>query len=379
MWRPSILQKLLVSGVAVITTTGVFSPQMLAANPAEAHPKTVQVKPGGAQIYSQPKSGGEVIGEYKPGIILSPKLKVFSNEGQVWLKVGDHWVPEESFTVIEGAPPNPTASTETTIATPASSTPTAASPTPAPAPAGTLPAPPAPAPAMAVIVAENPEAGINVRSQPTTESNPVLAVKPGDRATVIKQTLGKDTYTWYNLEFVDSKTKGWVRGDFVEIKPQAKATPTAPQSLPQNVGSITAPVGMFVTLQTTPAEKTATPHKALSGQKVKLLKMVKGEDGLAWYEVQFLEKAEAKGWVRGNQVRLLANFAQPRTAVLSAPAGRIIEFYSEPTLNKALPLRGISGEQVKVLQQVKGDNGYAWYSVQVSENPRPRVGSRGII
>ncbi|NJK40468.1 MAG: hypothetical protein HC934_02220 [Acaryochloridaceae cyanobacterium SU_2_1] len=104
MWRSSILQKLLVSSVAVITA-GVFSPQILSANPAEAYPKTVQVKPGGAEIYAQPKSGGQVIGEYKPGIILSPKLKVFSNEGQVWLKIGDHWVPEESFTVLEDVTP----------------------------------------------------------------------------------------------------------------------------------------------------------------------------------------------------------------------------------------------------------------------------------
>ncbi|NJK40466.1 MAG: hypothetical protein HC934_02210 [Acaryochloridaceae cyanobacterium SU_2_1] len=105
--------------------------------------------------------------------------------------------------------------------------------------------------------------------------------------------------------------------------------------------------------------------------------MVKGEDGLAWYEVQFLENSEAKGWVRGNQVRLLANFAQPRTAVLSAPAGRIIEFFAEPTPNQILPWRGVSGEQVKVFQQVKGDNGYAWYSVQVAEKPAAKGWVKG--
>ncbi|NJK40467.1 MAG: hypothetical protein HC934_02215 [Acaryochloridaceae cyanobacterium SU_2_1] len=84
--------------------------------------------------------------------------------------------------------------------------------------------------------------------------------------------MGKDTYTWYNLEFIDSKTKGWVRGDFVKVQPPKKTMATASPSQAKDLGSITAPNGMFVALQSAPKEKAATPHKALSGQKVKLLK-----------------------------------------------------------------------------------------------------------
>ena len=431
MLRLKRLATVLVSGT-VMVLAGIFSMEPSLAEP----PKTVQVKPGGASIFAQPRSAGEVIGEYKAGVILSPTLRVYSNEGQIWLKIGEHWVPEASLQVIEGVAPSPataspeqpatapSASTpeqpatvppastpeqpatappastpEQPVAAPSASTPEAPSAStpeqPATAPPASTPeqplpdattppsgkpldAPPVPTSLMAVVVAKDPDVAINVRSQPSTESDAVLAVKPGQKAEVLKQIQGKDTYTWYKLKFAKTESEGWMRGDFVQVQsappsdqsaqPPASAEAVVSQQA-KNPGSVTAPSGVFVALQAAPALDNATQHRAASGQKVDILKMAKGEDGFAWYHVQFLDNAAAKGWVRGDQVRLLANLTSLKSAKLSAPAEQIVQFYPEFSEREALPIRGVSGSKVEVLKQAKGANGYAWYSVKVLDKP----------
>lgn len=330
------------------------------------YPKTVQVKPGGASIFAQPKSSGEVIGEYKSGVILNPTLRVFSNEGQIWLKVGDHWVPASSLRVLEGSAPPDTANTPVKPAAPQPSPePPKGTPLKAPTPVSSKAA------TTAEVIASDPEVAINVRTQPSTESDAILAVKSGEPVDVLQQTLGKDTYTWYKLKFPKRNgIEGWMRGDFVKVlSQQGQAQSQVAPAPSKNPGSITAPAGVFIALQQTPAQQTATQYRATSGQKVEILKMAKGEDGLAWYNVHFIDNAEAKGWVRGNQVRLLANYTTPRSAKLSAASGQIVAFYPKPSEANALPIRGISGQSVLVLKQQKGENGYAWYSIKVQDKP----------
>lgn len=388
MLRLKRLATVLGSGM-VMVLAGIFP----IGNSLAETPKTVQVKPGGASIFAQPRSAGEVIGEYKAGVILSPTLRVYSNEGQIWLKIGDHWVPEASLQVIEGvAPSSAMTSPEKPVAAPSAAatpeTPTVVPPaaaipeqpstdTTSPPVGKPLEAPPAQKSRMAVVVAKDPDVAINVRSQPSTESDAVLAVKPGQKAEVLTQVQGKDTYTWYKLKFTNTDAEGWMRGDFVQVQsaqpPAQSAPPQAPTEAvpqqPKNPGSVTAPSGVFVVLQATPAADKATQYRAASGQKVDILKMTKGEDGLAWYHVQFLDNAGAKGWVRGDQVRLLANLTSLKSAKLSAPAGQIVQFYTEFSEQKTLPIRGVSGSKVEVLKQAKGENGYAWYSVKVLDKP----------
>ncbi|WP_235106934.1 MULTISPECIES: SH3 domain-containing protein [Acaryochloris] len=342
------------------------------------YPKTVQVKPGGASIFAQPKNSGEVIGEYKAGVILNPTLRVFSNEGQIWLKVGDHWIPEASLRVVEGAVPSPSpAKSPAPTASPAPPTssppPTAKSPSAPPKPSTPkgkpLAAPAIKTPRTAEVIAKDADVAINVREEPNTDSKSLLAVKSGEQAEILKQTLGEDSYTWYKLKFTQLGAEGWMRGDFVKVHAQKKPQPQSSAAPLKNPGAITSPPGVFVALQTTPAQQTATQYRASSGQNVELLKMVKGEDGFAWYNVQFIDNAEAKGWVRGDQVRWLVSYTQPKLAKLSASPGQIIPFYAKPTEETALPIRGVSGQAVEVLKQAKGNNGYAWYSLKVQDKP----------
>ncbi|MGF1602354.1 MAG: SH3 domain-containing protein [Thermosynechococcaceae cyanobacterium] len=234
-------------------------PEMTPIHAQTTTPQTVQVERGGADIYTQPDSNSLVIGTYQAGVVLTPRLRVFNPEGQAWLKIGDHWIPEESVLVLEGdakpvastaATPAPSAATQPTAAatrptpvtiqkpsgTPAATTP--ATPTPAPAAAAKPPAakpPPAPPPAAkpapkpqpkpqakagsntAVLVTKEAKAQINVRTAANTKSDVIHAGNAGDAVQILTRQAGEGGFTWYKVKFPTAKVQGWVRGDFIKL------------------------------------------------------------------------------------------------------------------------------------------------------------------
>lgn len=67
----------------------------------------------------------------------------------------------------------------------------------------------------ATLVAENPNARINIRDEATTSSDIRSVGVSGDPVYISDVSEGDDGYTWYYVEF-DSGVAGWVRGDFVD-------------------------------------------------------------------------------------------------------------------------------------------------------------------
>ena len=69
----------------------------------------------------------------------------------------------------------------------------------------------------AIIRSSNPNARINLRYAPTTNSQKLGYGLVGDGVTVLEQTYGRDGYTWYKVQFPRSKAIGWIRGDFISL------------------------------------------------------------------------------------------------------------------------------------------------------------------
>lgn len=94
-------------------------------------------------------------------------------------------------------------------------------------------------PQSARLTSRDPDAQINVRSQPTTKSSAPSYGLPDDPVTLLKKAQGDDGYTWYYVKFDGSNTEGWIRGDFIDasgavtassqttLSPQAEAAPKA--------------------------------------------------------------------------------------------------------------------------------------------------------
>jgi hypothetical protein len=106
----------------------------------------------------------------------------------------------------------------------------APAPTPAPQPTqepqtgqGTAITPPKPA----QLIAAQPEARINLRSQPTTNSEQKGYGLVGDPVQLLRTTQAGDGYDWYYVKFEQSGAEGWIRSDFINV--EGRATPLPPQ------------------------------------------------------------------------------------------------------------------------------------------------------
>jgi hypothetical protein len=88
---------------------------------------------------------------------------------------------------------------------------------------GTAITPPKPA----QLIADQPSARINLRSQPTTASQSKGYGLVGDPVQLLRTTQGGDGYDWYYVKFEQSGAEGWIRGDFINI--EGRATPLPAQ------------------------------------------------------------------------------------------------------------------------------------------------------
>ncbi|MEL6381996.1 MAG: SH3 domain-containing protein [Cyanobacteria bacterium J06626_18] len=73
-------------------------------------------------------------------------------------------------------------------------------------------------PQPAVLIAQQPDAQINLRSQPTTQSGEQGYGLVGDAVQLLQSANGDGGYTWYYVRFNSSGTEGWIRGDFINTE-----------------------------------------------------------------------------------------------------------------------------------------------------------------
>ncbi len=80
---------------------------------------------------------------------------------------------------------------------------------------------PALARGISTLRANDPNARINVRSQPTINSSSPSYGLPGDKVKVIQCVKDQDTrgsdLNWCKVQFVQSKAIGWIRSDFISF------------------------------------------------------------------------------------------------------------------------------------------------------------------
>lgn len=68
----------------------------------------------------------------------------------------------------------------------------------------------------AYLTAQTAEAQINVRSQPTTQSDSLGFGLSGNEVELLRLAEGEGGYSWYFLKITESQTEGWIRGDFID-------------------------------------------------------------------------------------------------------------------------------------------------------------------
>lgn len=75
------------------------------------------------------------------------------------------------------------------------------------------------------LTASDPEAFINIRSRPSTQSDVVSFGRVGDQVVVLRESRGSDGFTWYNVRLGQPAVEGWVREDLIRISTQSSGQP----------------------------------------------------------------------------------------------------------------------------------------------------------
>lgn len=92
-------------------------------------------------------------------------------------------------------------------------------------------------PKSAALTAQQADAQINLRAQPTTASASKGYGLVGDSVKLLQAAEGEDGLTWYYVKFSESGAEGWIRGDFVGTT--TAATNVAQQRASVDIDSFT--------------------------------------------------------------------------------------------------------------------------------------------
>jgi SH3-like domain-containing protein len=137
----------------------------------------------------------------------------------------------------------------------------------------------------AVMIAEDSNATINVRSQPDTYAKTVTTGRVGQQIEVLRQVAPPDQdYAWVYAKV--GKEQGWIHAAYIEYAAERKAYGTLyGQSLADRIN-----------VRSGPSTKGKILREGLPGDMVQVLRTLKGDGGYKWHSIQFADGS--KGWVR---------------------------------------------------------------------------------
>ncbi|MBD2326576.1 SH3 domain-containing protein [Alkalinema sp. FACHB-956] len=141
----------------------------------------------------------------------------------------------------------------------------------------------------ATLTAQDANARINLRANPTITAKVVGSGYIGNRVEVLRQRFfNEGTELWYYVRFATTAKEGWIRSDFVQFSDSSDQYGALSSSEPND----------RINLRSAPSTAGRVVHYGLSGDIVKVIRDLQGDNGYTWHYVEF--PSGAKGWVRGD-------------------------------------------------------------------------------
>ncbi len=123
-------------------------------------------------------------------------------------------------------------------------------------------------PRSGVLVARDPQAVINVRTGPSTQSAVADISYPNEPVVILAENRSPDGYAWYQVRLSSTGREGWVRGDLVRVQPGTAsgvppiaANPTPEPEVLDNPGN---PYGFPEYNSSTRAATPSLPPRAIA-------------------------------------------------------------------------------------------------------------------
>ncbi|ACB49851.1 hypothetical protein cce_0500 [Crocosphaera subtropica ATCC 51142] len=161
-----------------------------------------------------------------------------------------------------------------------------------------------------ILVANDPNSRINLRSQPSVNSASLGYSLPGDQVSLLdfnKGSGGQPRVPWIKVKFAKSGAIGWIRGDFVktDITILTANDPNSRINLRKgpSIASDSLGYGLVGDRIKVLAFPARSPSCTVCGQGWEYVTMSNrtGSSRTPWIKVQFLE-SQAIGWIRGDFV-----------------------------------------------------------------------------
>ncbi|MEB3293677.1 MAG: SH3 domain-containing protein [Synechococcales bacterium] len=145
----------------------------------------------------------------------------------------------------------------------------------------------------ATLIAEDANARINIRSNPTTQAKALHSGRVGNSVEVLRQIVPKnENYAWSYVRFKNSGVEGWVRIDFIQYS----------DSRDTYASLMGGSNDDRINLRSAPSTQGRVLHYGLSGDVVKVVRESKGDGSYVWHYVEF--PSGAQGWVRSDLIQI---------------------------------------------------------------------------
>ncbi|MBM0743003.1 SH3-like domain-containing protein [Phormidium sp. CLA17] len=118
--------------------------------------------------------------------------------------------------------------------------------------------------------------------------------------------------------------------------------------------------GSRINVRSAPTIASSRAHYGVAGDRVEVVRSMRGSDRSMWNYVQF--SSGAKGWVRGDFVRYTEGMAE--YGVLAGKTGDRINVRANPSTSATSPHYGLQGDVVQLLENKNTKDGYVWHFVQ---------------
>ncbi len=159
---------------------------------------------------------------------------------------------------------------------------------------------------------------VNIRKEPSTNSEVVGSTAAGNTVTVNSQVVGSDNMTWYQV-VVDANTVGYIREDLISVSgtvPNEGGGSAPETTLPEINPSVPVTDVQPLSANVTGSEAVRVRTDAVeaadniitqlsSGTEVTVDGYATGTDGEIWYRVAFFQdEVVVKGFVRNDYITL---------------------------------------------------------------------------
>ena len=205
------------------------------------------------------------------------------------------------------------------------------------------------------------EITVNVRNEPSTDSNVIMFVTQDDKVEIIEKSGD-----WYKIKY--NNTEGYVSAEFVKLDNESDKSSievskeTNAETENKEVTTTIEPdlqIGKDTGVRIAPTITSDVIYTASKDEKIELLEQINN-----W---SYIQLTNIKGWVRNSQLQEITETSEEKTETEESQTAYVkydsVNLRNEPSTDSSIIRKLTLNTEVSILQTVDS----TWYKVKVGE------------